>query len=86
MTSATEQIESALRSIAQTGYCAASWQPEVIAVASPLATSDLAYALNVSVLTTDPFDAVVARLGPRLMTLRDDIAFALQRAKDADTA
>ena len=84
--SLSEQIESALKSIEQSGFCAASWQPEVIAVAAPLVTSDMAYALNVSVLTTEPFDEVVGRLGPRLLTLRDDIAIALKRAADADAA
>lgn len=81
-----EQIELAVTSIQQSGFCAASWQPEVIAVAAPLVTSDMTYALNVSVLTTDPFDAVVDRLGPRLLILRDDIANALKRATDADNA
>lgn len=79
------QIEEALQSIGERGFCAASWQPEVVAVAAPLVTSDMAYALNVSVLTTDAFDAVVGRLGPKLLTLRDDIAIALERATDVDT-
>ncbi len=80
------QIDAALKSVAQFGFCAASWQPEVVAVAAPLVTSDLAYAVNVSLLTTDPFDAVVDRLGPQLLTLRDDMAIALRRATDADIA
>ncbi len=77
------EIEAALKSIRESGFCAASWQPEVIAVAAPLVTSDLAYALNVSVLTTEPFERVVNRLAPKLLTLRDDISIALERATDA---
>ena len=76
-------IEAALLSIQQSGYCAAAWQPEVIAVAAPLKTANMAYAVNVSVLTTDPFERVVSRLGPKLLTLRDDIGVALERATDA---
>lgn len=76
-------IEAALESIKKSGFCAASWQPEVIAVAAPLITSDMSYAVNVSVLSTDPFDQVVSRLAPKLLTLRDDIGIALQRATDA---
>lgn len=77
------EIEEALASIRQFGFCAASWQPEVIAVAAPLVTSDMAYAVNVSVLTTEPLDRVVSRLAPKLLTLRDDISLALERATDA---
>ncbi len=77
------EIDAALASIKGAGFCAASWQPEVIAVAAPLITSDMAYAVNVSVLTTDPYDEVVHRLAPKLLTLRDDIQFALERATDA---
>ena len=77
------EIEAALASVWAHGFCAASWQPEVIAVAAPLITSDMAYAVNVSVLTTDPFERVVSRLGPKLLTLRDDIGVALERATDA---
>jgi DNA-binding IclR family transcriptional regulator len=76
------EIEAALSSVQACGYCAASWQPEVVAVAAPLVTSGMAYALNVSVLTTDPFESVVGRLAPKLLTLRDDIGIALQRAAD----
>lgn len=76
------ELDAALVSIQVSGYCAASWQPEVIALAAPLVTSDLAYAVNVSVLTSDPFDLTVRRLAPKLLTLRDDISIALERARD----
>ncbi len=77
------EIEAALASVKASGFCAASWQPEVIAVAAPLVTSDMAYAVNVSVLTSEPFERVVNRLAPKLLTLRDDISIALERATDA---
>ena len=76
------EIDAAIASIKSLGFCAASWQPEVMAVAAPLVTSDMTYAVNVSLLTTDPFERVVSRLAPKLLTLRDDIGLALQRASD----
>lgn len=76
-------IDAALVSIKASGFCAASWQPEVVAVAAPLITSEMAYAVNVSVLTTDPVADVVRRLAPKLLILRDDIRLALERATDA---
>ena len=80
------EIEAARAGVRAFGFCAASWQPEVIAVAAPLLTSDMAYAVNVSVLTTDPFERVVSRLAPKLLTLRDDIRLALERATGAASA
>ena len=82
-TALSGEIEAAVGSIDAFGFCAASWQPEVIAVAAPLVTSELTYAVNVSVLTAAPFDEVVNRLAPKLLTLRDDISIALERATDA---
>lgn len=77
------EIQAALASVRDAGFCAASWQPEVVAVAAPLVTSDQAYAVNVSVLTTDAMAGVVSRLAPKLLTLRDDIRLGLERAEDA---
>lgn len=79
------EIEQAIASVKESGFCAASWQPEVVAVAAPLIISDMAYAVNVSVLTTEPFDRVVSRLAPKLLTLRDDISHALERATDSSS-
>jgi DNA-binding IclR family transcriptional regulator len=79
------ELEAALASVRRAGFCAAAWQPQVVAVAAPLVTPNMAYAVNVSVLTTDPFEAVVKRLAPKLLTLRDDIGIALERAADAAT-
>lgn len=77
------ELEAAYASVHASGFCAASWQPEVIAVAAPLLTPNMAYAVNVSVLTTEPFEDVVNRLAPHLLILRDDISIALERARDA---
>jgi DNA-binding IclR family transcriptional regulator len=74
------EIAAARSSIEAVGYCAASWQPEVVAVAAPLLTTDMAYAVNVSVLTAEPVETVVKRLAPKLLTLRDQIHIALERS------
>ena len=73
------EIEAAIEQVRRDGYCAASWQPEVVAVAAPLVASDGVYALNVSVLSTEAFDAIVARLAPKLLGLRDAVARGLER-------
>lgn len=77
------EIDVAIRQVLMEGWCAASWQPEVVAVAAPLITPDAVYSLNVSVSTTEPTEPVARRLAPKLLTLRDDIALALARAADS---
>lgn len=72
------EIAAAIDQVRRVGYCAASWQPEVVAVAAPLMASDGVYALNVSVLSGEPIGTVVARLAPRLLALRDAIARELE--------
>lgn len=70
-------IALALSSVAQRDYCAASWQPEVVAVATPLAFQGSQYVLNVSLSTSEPMADVVAELAPRLLTLKKSILHAL---------
>lgn len=81
-----EEIDSATRQVVEEGYCAASWQPEVLAVATPLLTSTATYSLNVSVSTTEAMDDVVRRLAPKLLTLRGDVQAALERIGESATA
>lgn len=77
------EIEAALRSMEEAGYCAASWQPEVVAVATSLVVHGAHYALNVSVSALDPFDELVRELAPRLLALKAGIERALELASDA---
>jgi DNA-binding IclR family transcriptional regulator len=63
------EIEQAMGQVRDEGFCAASWQPEVVAVAAPLPALDAAYVLNVSVSTPEGMDAVVPRLAPVLSAL-----------------
>lgn len=67
------EIEAAAASVRASGYCAAAWQPGVVAVATPLQVGDAVYALNCSVSTTDDFAAVVAELSGPLLQLRAEI-------------
>ncbi|RCW63810.1 IclR family transcriptional regulator [Pseudorhodoferax soli] len=66
-------IDEAHAAVQRDGFCAASWQPEVVALAAPLVLDDAAYALNVSVSTAEPMASVAAQLAPRLLQLVADI-------------
>jgi DNA-binding IclR family transcriptional regulator len=64
--------------VEQRGYCTASWQPEVVALATPLVVPDgPIYVLNVSVSTAaTPRDAE-AELSGALLDLSLKVAAAL---------
>jgi DNA-binding IclR family transcriptional regulator len=72
------EITSAIGSVAENGYCAASWQPEVAAVAAPLVFQGAHYALNVSLSSAEDFQAVVRELAPTLMELKQRILRQLE--------
>ena len=67
------EIEDARRSVRERGFCAAAWQPEVVAVATPLVTPDAIYVLNVSISTEEPLPKAVKDLCTPLMALHDEI-------------
>lgn len=73
------EIEDAIREVDQSGFCAASWQPEVVALATPIVTAEGVYALNVSVSTVDSMDSVVETLAAPLLALRRQITEAWPR-------
>jgi DNA-binding IclR family transcriptional regulator len=72
------QILEAARQVRADGYCSASWQPEIVALASPLVTPDAIYVLNLSLSTTEPIESVADRLAPKLLTLRGQVLAALE--------
>jgi len=74
------EIAMAIAGVAQRDFCAASWQPEVVAVATPLVVQGTQYALNVSLSSAEPFDEVVAELAPKLLALKKSILHALEVA------
>jgi DNA-binding IclR family transcriptional regulator len=67
------EIAAAIESVAARAWCAASWQPEVVAVATPLLVQGAHYALNVSVSTGEPFAQTVRELVPTLLALKAGI-------------
>jgi len=82
-------VRTAIVDLAREGFCWASWQPNVLALAAPLAPMPgiaHAMALNFSL----PFDPaageaqpLAAALAPALLALRDRIQQALQGRADA---
>ena len=59
------------------GFCAASWQPEVVALAAPLQAADAIYSLNVSVSSGETIEEVIDALSERLLELREEILAAI---------
>jgi DNA-binding IclR family transcriptional regulator len=72
-------INDAVKLVNAQGFCAASWQPEVVAVAAPLPTFEGIYVLNVSVSTDEPMVHVVRQLAPPLMALVAQLQTELAR-------
>jgi DNA-binding IclR family transcriptional regulator len=73
----------AIRDVEQKGFCAAAWQHEVVAVATPLLFKGAPYALNVSVSTAQAFEETVGKLAPKLLDLRGRIQQAFETAAEA---
>ncbi len=76
----SREVSLAIANVAAFDYCAASWQPEVVAVATPLQFQGSQYALNVSLSTAEPIDDVVGELALRLLSLKKSILHALDVA------
>lgn len=63
-------IAAAIESVQKVGYCWASWQPQVVALATPLVVADHpVYVLNMSVAGDVDAQEVVERLHEPLMNL-----------------
>ncbi len=62
-------IEIAAQQVASRGFCAVSWQPEVVALAAPLQAHGATYVLNVSTSSGETMQSVVQRLAPHLLEL-----------------
>jgi DNA-binding IclR family transcriptional regulator len=76
------EIAAAMQSVRREGWCAASWQPEVVAVAAPLVVDGSHYVLNVSVSTADSFTEAVRELAPSLLALKASIERELSLARE----
>ena len=75
------EIEAAMASVAQRGYCVASWQPEVVSLAAPLVLPGKPiYVLNLSVTTAASLKDTEKELREPLIALRDSAKSALLAA------
>jgi DNA-binding IclR family transcriptional regulator len=74
------EITEAIDNVRRRGYCAASWQPEVVALATPLVMEDHpVYVLNMSVTTPARPQAVISELGSPLLELGVQMREAISR-------
>lgn len=77
-----EEIRTAMQEVEQQGYCVAAWQPEVVAVATPLVIpARPIYVLNASVTTADDIDGTGRDLSGPLLALRDNARAVLAAAE-----
>jgi DNA-binding IclR family transcriptional regulator len=68
------EISESIASVERNGWCAASWQPQVIALATPLRIEPQAiHILNMSIQTSENIERVVERLGPELNQLKNKL-------------
>lgn len=63
------EIRQACADVQERGFCAAAWQPEVVALATPLEVEGAVYALNVSLSTRESIAEIARELGPSLLAL-----------------
>ena len=77
------EIRQACIDVRARGFCAAAWQPEVVALATPLEVEGTIYALNVSLSTQESITAIAQNLGPPLLELARAILrdLALQKTR-----
>ena len=78
------EIAQAIDSVNRRGWCVASWQPEIVALATPLALEGApGHVLNISLTSAEAPEAVAGELGNHLLALAQQIARAVaQRAPD----
>jgi len=74
----SREIERSIESVRRRGWCVASWQPEIVALATPLRMhSAEGHVLNVSVSSTDSPKDVAAELSAPLLALARQIVKAV---------
>jgi DNA-binding IclR family transcriptional regulator len=75
-----EEIKLAEKQMREHGYCHASWQPEVFALAKPIELGAQIYVLNVSVSSDEETAGLIRKLAPILIQLHADIEGALKHS------
>ncbi|KQW41662.1 MULTISPECIES: IclR family transcriptional regulator [Pseudomonas] len=77
-----QEIDDAVRHVWASGYCVASWQPEVMAIATPLGhPAYRSHALNISLATVATAQEVEERYAAVLLDLAQAIRQALADAR-----
>ncbi|MET0963925.1 MAG: IclR family transcriptional regulator [Noviherbaspirillum sp.] len=72
------EIAAAIDDVRRQGYCATSWQPEVVALATPVVMAGHpTHVLNLSLSTELASALVASELGPQLMDLAHRIALGV---------
>lgn len=82
------EVFKSIHSVEQEGYCAVSWQPGVLAVATPIILDNLPlYAMNMSVQDVEPSRSLAAEIGENLIAFSAKCkkAFLSYRDKDASS-
>jgi DNA-binding IclR family transcriptional regulator len=75
-----KEIDRAIEDVRRQGWCAASWQPEVVAVSTPLMRdNERTYVLNASVSSSSSIAEVAAELSAPLLALARQIEQAFER-------
>lgn len=73
-----KEIEASIDSVHRHGYCAVSWQPAVLAIATPMRLEGLPiHVLNVSLTASHPLAGSVDELARHLLALSEDISKAV---------
>lgn len=68
------ELEASIQSVRTHGFCATSWQAEVVALSAPiLVKNHPIYVLNMSVVTQSSMDEVVNELGAPLLSLAGNV-------------
>jgi DNA-binding IclR family transcriptional regulator len=74
------EIDRARDDVAAQGWCAAAWQPEVVAIAAPLVIAPHpVHALNLSLTSARPLDEVRREWAPRLLEIAAEVRSAVAR-------
>ena len=73
------EIDDAMRQVDEHGWCAAAWQPEIVALAMPLRLGDdeAGHVLNLSVSSSRPVVQVAGEFAPTLLALGREIEHAM---------
>jgi DNA-binding IclR family transcriptional regulator len=81
--SLAREVDEAIDSVLRSGFCAASWQPGVVALSTPLQALEVSYCLNVSVSSGEGTEAVVNAFAAPLLELKAAILREIALRADA---